>query len=204
MEKKIAQQKYKELIASIRILASRAIGEDKKAVYSRLSRLAKYLEEVNSQRHLCMLSETDRIEKVRYNELLEYIDVQYDGTEESVKKICRVLNKRENIYQEVIASIRILAIRTIGENKKEDYDKLSRVINYLEEVKAQRHLCMLSETDRIEKVRYKEVLDYIDMQYDGTEESVRTICEELCEREDIDEVLKYHDKKNKLSKEEER
>ncbi len=102
MEKKAGQQKYKELIASIRILASRAIEEDKKAVYSKLSRLAKYLEEVNSQRHLCMLSETDRIEKVRYNELLEYIDVQYDGTEESLKEICRELDKRKEDIDKVL------------------------------------------------------------------------------------------------------
>lgn len=107
-------------------------------------------------------------------------------------------------YKELIASIRILASRAIGEDKKAVYSRLSRLAKYLEEVNSQRHLCMLSETDRIEKVRYKEVLDYIDMQYDGTEESVRTICEELCEREDIDEVLKYHDKKNNPSKEEER
>ena len=95
--KQIAQQKYRELISSIRVLAIRAIAEGNQGVSEKLKRLARYLEEVRAQRHLCMLSETDRIEKVRYNKLLEYVDTQYDGTENALKEICRELDKREDI-----------------------------------------------------------------------------------------------------------
>ena len=63
---------------------------------------------------------------------------------------------------------------------------------------------MVSETERIERVRYEELLGYINRQYDRTEETLKEICRELDKREDVDEVLKYHDKKNNPSKEEER
>lgn len=97
MEKRTAQQKYKELTSSIQILAIRAIREGNNEVSERLRRLVKYLEEIKAQRHLYMLSEKDRIERVRYIELLEYIDSQYDGTQKTLKEICRVLDKREDI-----------------------------------------------------------------------------------------------------------
>ncbi len=107
-------------------------------------------------------------------------------------------------YRELTSSIQVLSIRAIAEGKQEIYERLRRLAKYLEEVRAQRHLCMLSEKDRTEKVRYNELLEYIDKQYDGTEVTLKEICRELDKREDIDEVLKYHDEKNKKSKEEER
>lgn len=107
-------------------------------------------------------------------------------------------------YRELTSDIKILSYRAISENNTQVYEKLNRLATYLEEVKKQRHLCMLSETDREEKVRYNELLEYIDAQYDGTEETLKEICRELDKREDVDEVLKYHDKKNNPSKEEER
>lgn len=107
-------------------------------------------------------------------------------------------------YRELTSSIQVLSIRAIAEGKQEIYERLRRLAKYLEEVRAQRHLCMLSEKDRTEKVRYNELLEYIDKQYDGTEVTLKEICRELDKREDIDEVLKCHDKKNNQSKEEER
>lgn len=108
-------------------------------------------------------------------------------------------------YREVTAFIRILSTRAIAENNQEIYERLGRLAQYLEEVRVQRHLCMLSETDRIERVRYKEILEYIDKRYDGTEQSLKEICRTLDKRKkDIDEVLKKYDEKNKKSKGEER
>lgn len=107
-------------------------------------------------------------------------------------------------YRELTSSIQVLSIRAIAEDNQEVYEKLRRIAKYLEEVRAQRHLCMLSEKDRTEKVRYNELLEYIDKQYDGTEVTLKEICRELDKREDVDEVLKYHDEKNKKSKEAER
>ena len=107
-------------------------------------------------------------------------------------------------YRELTSSIQVLSIRAIAEDNQEVYERLRRIAKYLEEVRAQRHLCMLSEKDRTEKVRYNELLEYIDKQYDGTEVTLKEICRELDKRKDIDEVLKYHDEKNKKSKEEER
>ena len=107
-------------------------------------------------------------------------------------------------YRELISCIQILSIRASSAGNQEVSGRLRRIAKYLEEVRAQRHLCMLSEKDRTEKVRYNELLEYIDKQYDGTEVTLKEICRELDKREDIDEVLKYHDEKNKKSKEEER
>ena len=209
MKKKSAQQKYRELTSLVQLLSIRAISEGKQEVYESLKNLEKYLEEMRSQRHLCMLSEKNRTENVKYEELLKYINKKYDGTEESLNVICRELDKRKKIeaeqkYREVISDIKILSYRAISENNTQVYEKLNRLATYLEEVKKQRHLCMVSETDRIERVRYEELLGYINHQYDRTEETLKEICRELDKREDIDEVLKYHDKKNNPSKEEER
>lgn len=107
-------------------------------------------------------------------------------------------------YRELTSSIQVLSIRAIAEDNQEVYERLRKIAKYLEEVRAQRHLCMLSEKDRTEKVRYNELLEYIDKQYDGTEVTLKEICRELDKREDVDEVLKYHDEKNKKSKEAER
>ena len=209
MKKKIAQQKYRELISLVQVLSIRAISEGKQEVYKSLKNLEKYLEEMRSQRHLCMLSEKNRTENVKYEELLKYINKKYDGTEASLNAICREIERRKKIeaqqkYKEVISYIKILSYRAISENNTQVYEKLNRLATYLEEVKKQRHLCMVSEKDRIERVRYEELLGYINHQYDRTEETLKEICRELDKREDVDEVLKYHDKKNNPSKEEER
>ena len=107
-------------------------------------------------------------------------------------------------YREVTAGIQILSTRAIVEDNKEISERLKRLAQYLEEVRIQRYLCQPSENDREEMVRYRELLEYINRQYDGTDESLREICRELDKREDIGEVLKYYDKKNNGSKEEER
>ena len=209
MKKKSAQQKYRELTSLVQVLSIRAISEGKQEVYESLKNLEKYLEEMRAQRHLCMLSEKNRTENVKYEELLKYINKKYDGTEVSLNAICREIERRKKIeaqqkYKEVISYIKILSYRAISENNTQVYEKLNRLATYLEEVKKQRHLCMVSETDRIERVRYEELLGYINHQYDRTEETLKEICRELDKREDVDEVLKYHDKKNNPSKEEER
>ena len=209
MKKKSAQQKYRELTSLVQLLSIRAISEGKQEVYESLKSLEKYLEEMRAQRHLCMLSEKNRTENVKYEELLKYINKKYDGTEVSLNAICREIERRKKIeaqqkYKEVISYIKILSYRAISENNTQVYEKLNRLATYLEEVKKQRHLCMVSETDRIERVRYEELLGYINHQYDRTEETLKEICRELDKREDVDEVLKYHDKKNNPSKEEER
>lgn len=209
MKKKSAQQKYRELTSLVQLLSIRAISEGKQEVYESLKSLEKYLEEMRAQRHLCMLSEKNRTENVKYEELLKYINKKYDGTEVSLNAICREIERRKKIeaeqkYKEVTSYIKILSYRAISENNLQVYEKLNRLATYLEEVKTQRHLCMVSETDRIERVRYEELLGYINHQYDRTEETLKEICRELDKREDVDEVLKYHDKKNNPSKEEER
>ena len=107
-------------------------------------------------------------------------------------------------YREVTAGIQILSTRAIVEDNKEIYERLKRLAQYLEEVRIQRYLCQPSEIDREEWVRYRELLEYINRQYDGTEETLKEICRELDKREDVDKVLKYYDKKNNGSKEEER
>ena len=209
MKKKIAQQKYRELTSLVQVLSIRAISEGKQEVYESLKSLEKYLEEMRAQRHLCMISEKNRTENVKYEELLKYINKKYDGTEASLNAICREIERRKKIeaeqkYKEVTSYIKILSYRAISENNSQVYEKLNRLATYLEEVKTQRHLCMVSETDRIERVRYEELLGYINSQYDRTEETLKEICRELDKREDVDEVLKYHDKKNSKKKEEER
>lgn len=108
-------------------------------------------------------------------------------------------------YREVTAAIRILSTRAIVKDNKEIYERLKQLAQYLEEVRIQRYLCQVSEVDRIEGVRYRELLEYIDKRYDGTEESLKEICRTLDKRKkDIAEVLKYHDNKSNRSKEEER
>ena len=110
-EEQSTERKYAELISYIKILSYRATsqkGEKGEKVGKRLREIATYLEEIRKQRHLCMISENDRIENVRfreileyvddkYDEILEYIDSRYDGTENSVKDICKVLNKRKDV-----------------------------------------------------------------------------------------------------------
>ena len=209
MKKKTAEQKYRELISFVQVLSIRARGEGKQEVYENLRNLEKYLEKTRAQSHLCMLSEKKRTENVKYEELLKYINKTYDGTEASLNAICREIEKRKKIeaqqkYREVTSYIKILSYRAINENNTQIYAKLNRLATYLDEVKKQKDLCQISEKDRIENVRYEEVLGYINDQYDGTEETLKTICRELDKREDIDEVLKYHDKKNNEKKEEER
>ncbi len=209
MKKKTAEQKYRELISFVQVLSIRARGEGKQEVYENLRNLEKYLEKTRAQSHLCMLSEKKRTENVKYEELLKYINKTYDGTEASLNAICREIEKRKKIeaqqkYREVTSYIKILSYRAINENNTQVYAKLNRLATYLDEVKKQKDLCQISEKDRIENVRYEEVLGYINDQYDGTEETLKTICRELDKREDIDEVLKYHDKKNNEKKEEER
>ncbi len=107
-------------------------------------------------------------------------------------------------YREVAISIQMLSLRAMQENNIEAYEKLKRLGQYLEEVRMQRNLCLISEKDRPEKARYKELLEYIDKNYNGSKESLAEICKSLNKRKDIDEVLKYYDKKNNKSKEEER
>ena len=123
--------------------------------------------------------------------------------EEKAKEKYEKMNPQTK-YREVTAGIRILSTRAIVEDNKEIYERLKRLAQYLEEVRIQRYLCQPSEIDREEWVRYRELLEYINSQYDGTEETLKEICRELDKREDVDKVLKYYDKKNNGSKEEER
>ena len=125
------------------------------------------------------------------------------STEEKIKEKYEKMSPQTK-YREVTAGIRILSTRAIVEDNKEIYERLKRLAQYLEEVRIQRYLCQPSEIDREEWVRYRELLEYINSQYDGTEETMKEICRELDKREDIDKVLKYYDKKNNGSKEEER
>ena len=125
------------------------------------------------------------------------------STEEKMKEKYEKMSPQTK-YREVTAGIRILSTRAIVEDNKEIYERLKRLAQYLEEVRIQRYLCQPSEIDREEWVRYRELLEYINSQYDGTEETLKEICRELDKREDVDKVLKYHDKKNNPSKEEER
>ena len=125
------------------------------------------------------------------------------STEEKMKEKYEKMSPQTK-YREVTAGIQILSTRAIVEDNKEIYERLKRLAQYLEEVRIQRYLCQPSEIDREEWVRYRELLEYINSQYDGTEETLKEICRELDKREDIDKVLKYYDKKNNESKEEER
>ena len=173
MKKKTAEQKYRELISFVQVLSIRARGEGKQEVYENLRNLEKYLEKTRAQSHLCMLSEKKRTENVKYEELLKYINKTYDGTEASLNAICREIEKRKKIeaqqkYREVTSYIKILSYRAINENNTQVYAKLNRLATYLDEVKKQKDLCQISEKDRIENVRYEEVLGYINDQYDGT------------------------------------
>ena len=44
-----------------------------------------------------MMSEHERIERVRYNEILDYIDKKYDENQSNIKEICRTIYKREDM-----------------------------------------------------------------------------------------------------------
>lgn len=124
--------------------------------------------------------------------------------EQIEKQIAKQKQIAQQKYREVISSIQTLSIRAGSTGNQEVARRLRRIAKYLEEVRAQRHLCMLSETDRVENVRYRELSEYIDKQFDGTEDALKEICRELDKRKDINEVLKCHDKKNNKPKEEER
>lgn len=200
MKEMNTEQKYKKLVEDISIRLTEESNNQEES--ERLERIAKYLGEVKAQTHL---------RRAKYEKLLEYIDKQYDGTEETLREICSTLDESEDIngllhhnaqtkYREVTAAMQILATRAVVENNQEAYERLKRLSQYLEEVRIQRHLCQPSEIDRIENVRYRELLEYIDNKYDGTEETIKEICRTLDKREDVDEVLKYHDKKNNQSK----
>lgn len=111
----------------------------------------------------------------------------------------------ERKYAELTSYIRILSYRASNEQNeksKEVSKRLMKLATYLDEVRKQRHLCMLLENDRIERVRFKEILNYIDETYDGSENSTKEICKVLDRRDDIEEVLKYH-RKEQLKKEKE-
>ncbi len=108
----------------------------------------------------------------------------------------------ERKYAALTSYIKILSYRATNQKsqKSEEVSKrLGEIATYLEEVRKQRHLCMISEKDRIERTRFREILEYIDNKYDGTESSVKDICKALNKREDIDEVLKYHKKEKEES-----
>lgn len=95
----------------------------------------------------------------------------------------------EKKYDDVITSIKILSRRAFNENKQDVRVKLENLITYLQRVREQRHLAMMSEHDRIERVRYKELLDYIDRKYDESKSNIKEICRTISKREDMDIVL---------------
>lgn len=95
----------------------------------------------------------------------------------------------EKKYDDVITSIKILSRRAFNENKQDVRVKLENLITYLQRVREQRHLAMMSEHDRIERVRYKELLDYIDREYDENKSNIKEICRTISKREDMDIVL---------------
>lgn len=97
MKEKSPERKYAEVTTYINILSYRATEEEKPEISGRLKKLEKYLQKVREQRHLGRITEDDRIEKLRFKEILGYINDNYDGTAESIKKICRTLDKREDI-----------------------------------------------------------------------------------------------------------
>ena len=69
-------------------------SEENKEESKKILRLALYLNEVRKQRHLAMAGEVDRSERVRFREILECIDRIYDGTDESTRRICELLESR--------------------------------------------------------------------------------------------------------------
>ncbi len=98
-EEQSPERKYAELTSYIKILSYRATSQKGEKVGKRLREIATYLDEIRKQRHLCMMSESDRIENVRFREILEYVNGRYDGTESSVKDICKTLNKRKDVNE---------------------------------------------------------------------------------------------------------
>ena len=132
-------------------------------------------------------------EVAKTKEVLRYISAHYDGTEESIKRIKKRLESPERRYDELISSIRILARKETEENTK----KLEMIVMYLQAVKDQRHLPQVTEIDRPEMKRFKEILGDIDKRYDGTNESVKQICDDIEKREDMEEVLRHQMKEKK-------
>lgn len=98
-EEQSPERKYAELTSYIKILSYRATSQKGEKVGKRLREIATYLDEIRKQRHLCMMSESDRIENVRFREILEYVNGRYDGTESSVKDICKALNQRKDVNE---------------------------------------------------------------------------------------------------------
>ena len=97
MSKISPEKKYDDVITSIKILSRRAFNENKQGVRVKLENLITYLQRVREQRHLAMMSEHDRIERIRYKEILGYIDREYDESKCNIKEICRTIYKREDM-----------------------------------------------------------------------------------------------------------
>ncbi len=134
----------------------------------------------------------DNEEIAKTKDALRYISAHYDGTEESIKRIKKRLESPERRYDELVSSIRILS-RKEEENKK----KWEMMDRYLQAVKDQRHLPQVMENERLERVRFEEILAIVDKNYDGTNESVKQICDDIEKREDMEEVLRHQIKKEK-------
>lgn len=134
----------------------------------------------------------DNEEIAKTKDALRYISAHYDGTEESIKRIKKRLESPERRYDELVSSIRILS-RKEEENKK----KWEMMDRYLQAVKDQRHLPQVMENERLERVRFEEILAIVDKSYDGTNESVKQICDDIEKREDMEEVLRHQIKKEK-------
>lgn len=91
------ERKYQDVAVHMKILAYRKAeipSEENKEESKKILRLALYLNEVRKQRHLAMAGEVDRSERVRFREILECIDRIYDGTDESTRRICELLESR--------------------------------------------------------------------------------------------------------------
>lgn len=158
--------------------------------------LVEFLKDLEEEREIKVLPN----EIPRYKDMLKYIYINYDGTEESIRKIRKKVSSPERKYDEITTAIKMLGDKELDnktENGNQSAKKFFRISKYLLEVRGQRHLPMLSEMERPEKVRFKEIIDYIDLKYDGTEESILNICNMIENREDMDDVLKHHDKEIK-------
>ncbi len=169
----------------------------------KVNNLAEFLDEIKNQKETTRF---DNNEIEEFKNILKYIYDEYDGTEKSIRKISKKIESPERKYDDVTSDIKILGYRkSVGqsEENKEEIDKLFRLAQYLIEVRKQRHLPMAGESDRSERARFTEILEYIDQHYDGTEESIKNICEMLESREDFDEVLSHQELENN-NKEEER
>ena len=196
MEQKKIKRDYEKLFSYISELQQKISEKDPEA-FRKINVLAAELGKMQKQEKVLDL---DMMEPSRAKDILEYIYAQYDGTEESVRRISKKLQNPEKKYEEVTAHIKILGYRKSAipsKENKEEANKLFQLALYLLEVRKQRHLPMAAENDRIERIRFKEILEYIDKYYDGTDESTRNICNMIENRQDIDEVLKYHKREDK-------